>query len=87
MPPTDRIGRAFLENDAVDEGARALGAYDEFEGRRHETAFRDALEAVTRETSRDSPEFAKVDKIGKELQGGLLALPYEASPGLAKGGP
>jgi hypothetical protein len=84
MPPTDRIARAFLENDAVDEGARALGAYDEFVGRLHETAFRDALEAVTRETSRDSAEFAKADEIGKELQGGLLALLYEASPGLAK---
>lgn len=84
MPPTDRIARAFLRNDAVDEGARALGAYDEFVGRLHETAFRDALEAVTRETSRDSAEFAKAEEIGKELQGGLLALLYEASPGLAK---
>jgi hypothetical protein len=84
MPPTDRIARAFLENDAVDEGARALGAYDEFVGRLHETAFRKALEAVTRETSRASAEFAKAEEIGKELQGGLLALLYEASPGLAK---
>lgn len=84
MPPTDRIARAFLENDAADEGGRALGAYDEFLGRLHEREFRDALEAVTRENSRDSAEFAKADEIGKELQGGLLALLYEASPDLAK---
>jgi hypothetical protein len=84
MPPTDRIARAFLDNDAVDEGARAVGAYDEFVGRLHETPFRSALEAVTRETSGDSAEFAKSEELGKELQGGLLALLYEASPGLAK---
>jgi len=84
MPPTDRIARAFLENGAADEGGRALGAYDEFVGRLHETEFRDALEDVTRETSRGSAEFAKADEIGKELQGALLALLYETSPDLAK---
>lgn len=84
MSPTDRIARAFLENDAADEGGRALGAYDEFVGRLNETEFREALEEVTRETSRDSAEFAKAEEIGKELQGGLLALLYEASPDLAK---
>jgi len=84
MPPTDRIAGAFLENDAADEGGRALGAYDEFLGRLHESEFRDRLEEVTRENSGDSAEFAKADEIGKELQGGLLALLYEASPNLAK---
>jgi hypothetical protein len=82
--PTDRLARAFLDNDAVDEGARALGAYDEFLGRLHEATFRKALEGVTRERSHDSEEFAKADEIGRELQGGLLALLYEASPDLAK---
>jgi len=84
MPPTDRIARAFLDNGAADEGGRALGAYDEFLGRLHDAEFRGALEEVTRESSADSPEFARANEIGKELQGGLLALLYEASPGLAK---
>lgn len=84
MVPVDRLARAFLENGAVDEGARALGAYDEFLGLLHEAAFREALEGVTREASRDSAEFAKAEEIGRELQGGLLALLYEASPDLAK---
>jgi len=84
MSPTNRIARAFLDNDAADEGGRALGAYDEFLGRLHDAEFRHALEEVTRESSADSPEFARASEIGKELQRGLLALLYEASPGLAK---
>ena len=84
MPPTDRIAKAFIDNDAVDEGGRALGAYDEFLGRLHEEEFRGALEEVTRESSAGSPEFARANEIGKELQDGLLALLYEASPVLAK---
>jgi hypothetical protein len=82
--PTDRIARAFLANDAADEGGRALGAYDEFVGRLHDAEFRNALESVTRENSGESAEFTKATEIGKELQGGLLALLYEASPDLAK---
>jgi hypothetical protein len=84
MSPTDRIARAFLDNGAADEGGRALGAYDEFLGRLHDSEFRHALEEVTRESSSESVEFARADEIGKELQGGLLALLYEASPALAK---
>jgi hypothetical protein len=84
MSPTDRIARAFLYNDAADEGGRALGAYDEFLGHLHNAEFRHALEEVTRESSGESAEFARANEIGKELQRGLLALLYEASPGLAK---
>lgn len=84
MLPTDRIARAFLANDAADEGGRALGAYDEFVGRLHDAEFRKALEDVSRENAGKSAEFAKATEIGKELQGGLLALLYEASPDLAK---
>jgi hypothetical protein len=81
-PDRSRRGQAVRALEL--RGARALGAYDEFVGRLHKAAFRQALEAVTRETSGDSAEFAKTEEIGKELQGGLLALLYEASPGLAK---
>lgn len=39
MVPTDRLARAFLENSAIDEGARALGAYDDFIGRLQKPRF------------------------------------------------
>jgi hypothetical protein len=83
-PPTDRIARAFLENDASDEGARTLGAYDEFVGRMHQSDFREELEGVTRDTAKTSLAFSAAERIGKELQVGLLALLYETSPQLAK---
>jgi hypothetical protein len=76
-PPSDRIARSFMENNAPDVGARTLGAYDEFVGRLHDEGFRSALEKVTRETSSSSPEFAEMQRIGNELEEGLLALLYE----------
>ena len=77
LPPADRIARSFMDNGAPDAGARTLGAYDEFVGRLHEEDFREALEKVTRETSASSPEFAEMQRIGHELEDGLLALLYE----------
>jgi hypothetical protein len=75
-PPVDRIARSFMDNGAPDAGARALGAYDEFVGRLHEKDFRDALKGVTREDA-SSPEFVEMQRIGHELEEGLLALLYE----------
>jgi hypothetical protein len=43
----------------------------------NEQDFRDALKKVTRETSASSPEFAEMQRIGHELEDGLLALLYE----------
>jgi hypothetical protein len=77
LPPTDRIARSFIENGAPDAGGRTLGAYDQFVGYLHEKNFRDALEKVTRESSASSPEFAEMQRIGHELEDGLLALLYE----------
>jgi hypothetical protein len=82
--PTDRIAQAFLEHGASDEGARALGAYDEFVGRMNEPGFREELQGVTRDSSRSSGAFAEVGRIGKELQAGLLALLHETSGELPK---
>jgi hypothetical protein len=84
MPPTDRIAQAFLENDAVDEGARALGAYDEFVGRMNEAGFRQELQGVTRDNAGASDAFSEACRIGEELQAGLLALLYEAPTELPK---
>ncbi|MGV1050301.1 MAG: hypothetical protein ACOYD4_17450 [Solirubrobacterales bacterium] len=84
MPPIDRIACAFLENHASDEGARALGAYDDFVGRMNDQAFRRELQSVTRETADVSTVFSDVRRIGNEMQAGLLALLYESSRELSK---
>lgn len=77
LPPTDRIAQSFLDHGASDAGARTLGAYDEFVARMNDEDFRDALKKVTRETSGSSAEFAEMQRIGHELEDGLLALLYE----------
>jgi hypothetical protein len=76
-PPTDRIAQAFIEHDAADAGARALGAYDEFVGQMNSEAFRQELGEVVRENSRQSKVFTEVRRIAHELERGLLALLYE----------
>ena len=78
MPPTDRIAQAFIENRAIDEGVRTLGAYDEFVGRMNESGFRESLQQVNRDNSAESDAFAEACAIGRELEAGLLALLYEA---------
>lgn len=77
MPPTDRVAQSFLEHEAADAGARALGAYDEFLGLIDGEAFRRALYDVTRDTATGSSEFAKVVRLGRDLEKGLLALLFE----------
>lgn len=77
LPPTDRIARSFIDNGASDAGARTLGAYDEFVGRMNEVDFRRALRGVTRENAPESTAFSDVQRIGRDLEDGLLALLYE----------
>lgn len=84
MPPTDRIAACFFHNAAIDEGARTLGAYDEFVGRMDEESFRRDLGEVTRDNHHDSDAFSEVQRIGAELEAGLLALLYESSGELSK---
>lgn len=76
-PPTDRIAQAFLNQDAADSGARALGAYDEFLGRLDDDAFRRELRDVTRANAEQSAAFADARRLGRELEAGLLALLFE----------
>lgn len=77
LPPVDRIAQSFLENHAADAGARALGAYDEFVGLLDNREFRHALESVSRETAASSEHFAEMQRVGHDLDEGLLALLYE----------
>jgi hypothetical protein len=77
LVPTDRIAQCFLVHEAIEPGARTLGAYDEFIRLMNDEEFRRELSEVVRATSGDSAAFADVRRIGRDLQGGLLALLYE----------
>lgn len=77
MLPTDRIAKSFLVHSAIEPGARTFGAYDEFVGRMDDPEFRGELATVMRDNSGDSAAFADVQRLGQELQDGLLALLYE----------
>jgi hypothetical protein len=74
LVPTDRIAQCFVVHEAVEPGARTLGAYDEFIRLMNNEDFRRELSEVVRDTSGDSAAFADVRRIGRDLQGGLLAL-------------
>jgi hypothetical protein len=75
--PTDRIAESFLFHRAVEPGARTFGAYDDFVGRMDDPEFREELRGVVRKNADESAAFSDVQRIGNELQRGLLALLYE----------
>jgi hypothetical protein len=77
MVPTDRIAQCFLVHNAVEPGARTFGAYDEFIERMNDEEFRDDLGNIVRDNCADSAAFADIQRIGHELQDGMLALLYE----------
>lgn len=76
-PPTDRLAAAFIQQGAVAEGVRALGAYDRWIGLLARADVRADLAALRESTREASPLFAQIREIGDELQRGLLALLYE----------
>lgn len=77
MLPTDRIAECFITHSAIEPGARTFAAYDEFVGCMDDPEFRAELANVTRDNCGDSAAFADVQRLGRELQDGLLALLYE----------
>ena len=83
VPPLDRVADAFIEHDAVDTGARALTAYDEFLGILNDQAKRDELKALGPTETGDSELFARVATLGDEFENGLLSLLFD-DPALQK---
>lgn len=75
--PTDRLAAAFLALGAADEGARALGAYDDFLGLLREPAVREELSRLRADTRDESPVFQQIRTLGERLEAGLLALLFE----------
>jgi hypothetical protein len=76
-PPTDRIAHAFLRHDAIDEGVRALGAYDRWIGLLGDDDTRAHLTGLTREAAAEDARFREVRRLAKEFEQGLLALLFE----------
>jgi hypothetical protein len=75
--PVDRLAAAFLQQQAVPEGVRALAAYDRWIGLMGDADARAELASLRQATRDDSALFAQIREIGDELQRGLLALLYE----------
>jgi len=78
-PPTDRLAHAFLRYDAIDEGVRALGAYDRWIGLLDDAETRAHLRGLTREAAADDARFRDVRRLAKEFEQGLSALLFETS--------
>ncbi|WP_210494010.1 hypothetical protein [Patulibacter sp. SYSU D01012] len=76
-PPTDRLADAFLRYEAVDEGVRALGAYDRWIGMLDDGDVRARLTAMTRAQAAEDRLFREVRGLAKEFEQGLLALLFE----------
>lgn len=74
MPRVDRIAMSFIKHGAIDQGARALTAYDEFLAILDNEDKRNHLNKLTRETAKRSDVFDEAARLGKELEIGLLAL-------------
>jgi predicted nucleotidyltransferase len=75
--PTDRIAWAFLDQRALDAGARTLGAYDHVLGLLDDPEARAELERVGPEDARSSEVMREIRAAGDELQAGLLSLLFE----------
>lgn len=78
-PSIDRIAWAFLELDAVDAGVRTIGAYDRFLGMIGDRPVREELERMSREEAQGSAVFHEGNRLGEEVEQGLLSLLFETS--------
>lgn len=75
--PSDRLAAAFLQFDAVEEGARTFAAYDRWLGIMSDLETRAELIRLSANTRNGSPLWQDVRAIGREFQQGLLALLFE----------
>jgi len=76
-PATDRLAYAFLNWEVPDPGARFFDAYDRWIGLLNDEEIRLALKAVTPENADESVAFREVQRIGRDLERGLLALLFD----------
>jgi hypothetical protein len=72
--PSDRLAAAFLQFDAVEEGARTFAAYDRWLGIMSDAGARAELSGLTAGTRHDSALWQDIRTIGREFQQGLLTF-------------
>ena len=77
--PTDRIAATLLHFDAIDEGSRALAAYDDWMAIQRSKKHRAHLAKLTFATRSDDPLFDEVRDIGRRFERALLALLFDTS--------
>lgn len=76
-PATDRLAYAFLEWNAPDPGSRFFATYDRWIGLLNDKEIRTALNEVTPENADRSTAFREVQRIGRDLDRGLLTLLFD----------
>jgi Putative nucleotidyltransferase DUF294 len=76
-PATDRVARAFLHLAQPDPGLRVMAAYSEWIRLVDAKENRDVLGRLDEASRHDSPVFAEVTRIGRLIDGGLIALLFE----------
>jgi hypothetical protein len=79
--PTDRLAAAFLQQDAIPEGVRALEAYDRWVAIQQSPEARGHLSELRQATRDASPLFQEIRALGQQLERGLMALLYETDLG------
>jgi predicted nucleotidyltransferase len=77
VPPLDRIADVFVDHRALDAGVRSLSAYDEFLAILGDGDKRRQLTELGVDAAAESPLFARVAELGREFEGGLLALLFD----------
>lgn len=77
VPPLDRIADVFIDHGELDAGVRSLSAYDEFLGILDDGDKRGQLSELSAEEAAESPLFERVTELGREFEGGLLALLFD----------
>ncbi len=75
--PLDRIADVFVDHRALDAGVRSLSAYDEFLAILDDGDKRRQLTELSVDAAAESPLFTRVAELGREFEGGLLALLFD----------
>jgi hypothetical protein len=77
VSPLDRIADVFVDHRAVDAGVRSLTAYDQFIAILDDGDKRRQLPQLGADQAPESSLFAHVAQLGREFEGGLLALLFD----------
>lgn len=78
-PPLDRLAASFMHFGAIDEGVRALRAYDRWIAMLQSREVRRVLRNLHAATRDESAVFAEIRDIGKRFESALLALLYDTA--------